>query len=169
MNCTFHYIDGVLSLNFKLVDFLDQIYPIEVEIKHTTDTARSASYLDLHLQSDSEFRNFPIKEMISIFPLWTFHLYVATFQQHLYMECISFSWFDILELCGSYQNFLDRGLLLTRELLNQWFLLVKLKSSIRKSYGRHHDLVDRYGYVSFVVNTSRSFPHAWLITGFVTK
>jgi hypothetical protein len=52
----FHYIDGVLSLNFKLVDFLDQIYPIEVEIKHTTDTARSASYLDLHLEIDNEGR-----------------------------------------------------------------------------------------------------------------
>jgi hypothetical protein len=43
--------------------------------------------------------------------------------------------------CGSYQDFLDRGLL----------LLVKLKSSFRTLYGRHHDLVDRYGiYVSQV-------------------
>jgi hypothetical protein len=50
---------------------------------------------------------------------------------------------------GSYQDFLDRGLLLTRKLLNQGFLLVKLKSSLRKIYGRHHDFVDRYGiYVS---------------------
>jgi hypothetical protein len=47
--------------------------------------------------------------------------------------------------CVSYQDFLDRGLLLTRKLLNQWFLLVKLKSSLRKFYGRHHDLVDRCG------------------------
>ena len=44
--------------------------------------------------------------------------------------------------CGSYQDFLDRGLLLTRKLLNQGFLLVK--SSLRKCCGRHHDLVDRY-------------------------
>jgi hypothetical protein len=36
--------------------------------------------------------------MISIFPLWTFHLYVATFQQHLHMEYISLSWYDIPEL-----------------------------------------------------------------------
>ena len=47
--------------------------------------------------------------------------------------------------CGSYQDFLDRGLLLTRKLLNQGFILVNLKSSLRKFYGRHHDLVDRYG------------------------
>jgi hypothetical protein len=36
-------------------------------------------------------------------------------------------------------------LLLTRKLLNQGFLLIKLKSSFRKFYGRHHDVVDRYG------------------------
>ena len=73
--------------------------------------------------------------------------------------------------CGSYQDVLDRGLLLTRKLLNQGFLLVK--SSFRKIYGRHHDLVDRYGicftndheYVPLVVNTSPSF----LIHGFVTR
>ena len=47
--------------------------------------------------------------------------------------------------CGSYQDFLDRGLLLTRKLLNQGFLLVKLKSPLRKLYGRHDDLADRYG------------------------
>jgi len=27
---------------------------------------------------------------------------------------------------------------------NQWFLVVKLKLSLRKFYGRHHDLVNRY-------------------------
>ena len=43
------------------------------------------------------------------------------------------------------QHFLDRGLLLTRKLLNQGFLLIKLKSLLQKLYGRHHDLVDRYG------------------------
>jgi hypothetical protein len=47
--------------------------------------------------------------------------------------------------CGSHQYCLDRGLLRTRKLLNQEFLLVKLKSSLRKFYGHHHDLVDRYG------------------------
>ena len=37
----------VISLN-------DRIYPIELEIKDTIDTDRSASYLDLHLKIDSE-------------------------------------------------------------------------------------------------------------------
>ena len=49
--------------------------------------------------------------------------------------------------CASYQDFNDREL--TRKLLNQRFLLIKLKSSLRKFHGRHDDLVDRYGkYVS---------------------
>jgi hypothetical protein len=42
-------------------------------------------------------RTFTTKEMISISPLWTFHLYVAIFQQHLHMEFISLSWYDIPE------------------------------------------------------------------------
>ena len=49
-----------------------------------------------------------------------------------------------------------------------------MKSSLRKFYGRHHDLVDRHGisvtndhgYVPLVVNTSRSF---LLITGFINR
>ena len=47
--------------------------------------------------------------------------------------------------CGSYQDFHDRGLLLTRKLLNQGFLLVTLESSLRKVYGRHNGLINRYG------------------------
>jgi hypothetical protein len=54
-NFTFRYIDDVLSLhNSRLSDFVDPIYPIEHEIKDTTDIANSASYLDLHLEIDSE-------------------------------------------------------------------------------------------------------------------
>ena len=54
---TFRYIDGVLSLNnSRFGDFVDLIYPIEFEIKDTTDTDRSTSYLDLHLEIDNEGR-----------------------------------------------------------------------------------------------------------------
>jgi hypothetical protein len=35
--------------------------------------------------------------------------------------------------------------MLTRKLLKQEFLLVKVKSSLRKCYGHHHDMVDHYG------------------------
>ena len=45
--------------------------------------------------------------------------------------------------CGSYQDFLDRAA--NKEATEPRVPLVKLKSSIRKFYGRHHDFVDRYG------------------------
>ena len=60
---------------------------------------------------------------------------------------------------GYYPDFLDRGLLLSRKLLNQGVLLGKLKSSFPKFCGRHHDLTMRYdislsyyGYVPRVVS-----------------
>jgi hypothetical protein len=73
--------------------------------------------------------------------------------------------------CSSYHDFPGRGLL-----LNQWFLVVKLKSALRTICGHHHVLLNHYGifvshdhgYVPFVVMTIQSFPHSWLITGFVT-
>ena len=37
-------------------DFVDRFYPIELEIKDTIDTDKSASYFDLHLEIDSEGR-----------------------------------------------------------------------------------------------------------------
>ena len=43
---------------------------------------------------------------------------------------------------------IESAILETRKLLNEVFLLVKLKSSLRKFVGHHHDsddLVDRYG------------------------
>ena len=42
--------------NSRFGDFVDRIYPIELEIKDTTDIDRTASYLDLHLEIDSEGR-----------------------------------------------------------------------------------------------------------------
>jgi hypothetical protein len=67
---TLHFVDEVLSLNnSRFGDFVNRIYPIELEINDTTDTDRSASYLDLHLKIVSEEQNITTKQMISIFPL----------------------------------------------------------------------------------------------------
>jgi hypothetical protein len=60
----FHYIT-------RFGDFVDCIYPIELQLKDTTDTDWSASYLDLHLEIHSEGllkTKFMTKEMISICP-----------------------------------------------------------------------------------------------------
>jgi hypothetical protein len=55
-----------------------------------------------------------------------------------------------------------------RQLMNQGFLLAKLKSSLRKLSSRHHDLVNGYeylvtndhGYIPFVVVIMRCCPYS---------
>jgi hypothetical protein len=51
---------------------------------------------------------------------------------------------------------LNREFLLTKKLLNQGFLVVQTKLSLRKFYGRYHDLVNRYG-VSVLQMTTDMF------------
>ena len=49
-NLTYRYIDDVLSINNpEFENYLGQMYPAEVEIKDTTESTTSASYLDLLL------------------------------------------------------------------------------------------------------------------------
>ena len=52
-NFTYRYTDDVLSINnSRFAEFLPLIYPPELEVKETTDTASSASFLDLYLEFD---------------------------------------------------------------------------------------------------------------------
>jgi hypothetical protein len=47
LNSSFHYIDGVLSLNnYRFSDYLHIFYPNKLEVKDTTDTQNSASYIE---------------------------------------------------------------------------------------------------------------------------
>ena len=104
------------------------------------------------------------------FPLWNLHLYVTTFQHH--MELLSFSWY-MSRYCGSYEEFLDRGLVLSMKLLNHGFLSVKLKffpvTTMTWLTVTDICLTNDHGYVPLVVSTTRSFPHLWLNTGFVIR
>ena len=67
---------------------------------------------------------------------------------------------------GSYHAVLDIRLLLTWKLLNQGFLVVELNSSLWMFYGRHHDLVNRYGVSvsqGFLVEFMVYLCHKWLL------
>ena len=151
-NFTFRYIDDVLSLNnSRFGDFVDRIYPIDLEIKDTTDTDRSASYLDLHLEMDSEGqlrtklydKRYDFNFLIVNFPFICSNIPAAPAYGVYISQLIRYS-----RACGSYQDFLDRWLLLTRKLVNQRFLVpvvVTLKSPLGKFYSRHPDLVNRCG------------------------
>jgi hypothetical protein len=52
-NFTYRYIDDVLSIhNSRFAEFFSLIYPPELEVKETTDTASSASFSDIYLEFD---------------------------------------------------------------------------------------------------------------------
>jgi hypothetical protein len=77
-----------------------------------------------------------------------------TLQQHLYVihisQLIQYSW-----ACRPYYDLLHRGLLLAmKQLLNQLFLVAKMKSSLGKLYGHQHDLVNRYGIAVLSMTTN---------------
>ena len=46
--------------------------------------------------------------------------------------------------CSNYLDFVDKGVLLSNKLLGQGYESIKLKSVLKKCYGRHHDLVEHY-------------------------
>ena len=119
-NFTIRYTDHVLSLNnSRFYDFVDRIYPIELEIQDTTGIDSSATYLGLHLEIGSEGRlrtklydkrddfNFPIVNfpfICSSIPAYGVYIYISghTIFQRLYI--------------------------LTRKLLKQGHISIKLKS-----------------------------------------
>ena len=80
----------IVSIVFKL---LQDIPNIQLGLHHTQQFT---------LRSDWE-RNFSTREMISIFPFWTFHLYVyvAAFQQHFNRITI---WTIYLSIDTIYQS-----------------------------------------------------------------
>jgi hypothetical protein len=141
-----------------------------------TTTDRSASYLVLHLEIEerlstklydkSDDLNFPIVN----FPFICSNISTAP-AYGVYISLL----IRYYRVFGSYQDFLDRGLLLTRKLLHQGFLFVKLKSSLLRSppwLGSplwNIGVTNDHGYIPLVVSTSRSFPHSWLITGLIRR
>ena len=107
----------------------------------------SALYLGLHLEIDIAGRlrmKLYNKREDFNFPIVNFQFICSNIPEASgYGEYIS-QLVRYSRACGTYEDFLDIRLLLTRKLLNQGFLLVKLKLSLRQFYGRHHDLVGRY-------------------------
>lgn len=147
-NFTFRYIDDVLSLNNnRFSDHLHLIYPSELEIKDTTDTNKSASYLDLFLEITIDGRlqtkiydkrddfNFPIVN----FPFLSSNIPASPAYGVFVSQLIRYS-----RASSKYLDFVERGVLLSQKLLGQGYEFIKLKSSLKKFYGRHHKLIDHY-------------------------
>ena len=152
-NCNYRYIDDVLSLeNTKFAEYLEFIYPHELEIRETTETAASSSYLDCYLYIGSgklttrlydkwEDFNFPIVYFPFLIPsAQAYGVYVSQLLRYA-------------RACSNYQDFMQRGKVRTTKLLSQVYHKTKLVATLKKFYGRHHDLVNPYNVaVSRVVS-----------------
>jgi hypothetical protein len=147
VNHKFRYIDDVVSINnHNFHNYVPLIYPNELEIKDTTESDKSASYLDILLNIDSIGRlttslydkrddfdfaiNFPF--LCSNIPLSpAYGVYIS-----------QLIWYA--RACFEYEDFSKRGKLLTKKLMLQGYNESRLKSSFCKFYCRYNDLVFDY-------------------------
>jgi hypothetical protein len=100
-NHVYRYIDDVLSINnHNFHNYVHLIYPDELKIKDKTESDKSASYLDILLNIDSNGRlTTTLYDKRDDFTLQssTFLFYVVIYHFHLLMVCTSPRWFDIQE------------------------------------------------------------------------
>ena len=145
---TYKHIDGVLSIsNPDFENYLGQMYPAELEVKNTTESNTSASYLDLLLsiRRDGQlstslydkrddfnfhFTNFPLPSS-NIPPSPAYGVFIS--------QLIRYA-----RACSSYEGFILRAARLSSKLLGQGYVRERLKSSLRKFYGRYGDLIKHY-------------------------
>ena len=144
-NFTYRYIDDVLSLNNpQFSDYLEIIYPSELEIKETTDSSNSASYLDLTLEHDKYDRlqlrlydkrddfNFPIVN----FPFLCGNIPASPAYGVFVSQLIRYG-----RASSDYGSFLHRCKLLTNRLLTQGYCRPRLIKALKTFYGGHPDIV----------------------------
>ena len=137
----------VLSLkNTKFAEYLEFIYPRELEIKETKETATSSSYLDYYLYIDNgklttrlydkrDDFDFPIVN----FPFLSSNIPSAPAYGVYVSQLIRYA-----RACSNYQDFMERGKVLTTKLLSQGYRKTKLVATLKKFFGGHHDLVNPY-------------------------
>ena len=149
-NLTYTYIDDILSINNpEFENYLGQMYPTELEIKDTTDSTTSASYLDLLLSigRDSQLHTSIYDKRVD----FSFHITNFPFlcsntsipSSPAYVVCIS-ELIRYTRTCSLYECFILRTRRLSSKLLKQGYLVERLKSSFRKFYGRYGDLIQQY-------------------------
>ena len=133
--------------NTKFGDYVDFIYPEELEIKDTTDSSVSASYLDILLGIDQDQhlitkiydKRDDFDFSIVNFPFLSSNRAESPAYGVYISQLIRYS-----RACSSYHDFLVRGNLLTSKLLRQGYQSLKLKIAFKKFYGRHHELTEKY-------------------------
>ena len=140
-NFTYRYIDDVLSINNpEFANYLGQMYPTELEIKDTMENNTSASYLDLLLSIESagQLRTFLYDKRndfnfhITNFPFLSSNIPSSPAYCVFVSQLIRYA-----RACSSYECFILRAARLSSKLLGQGYVMERLKSSLRKFYGRY--------------------------------
>jgi hypothetical protein len=145
---TYRYIDDVLSINnSRFAEYFPLIFPPELEIKETTYTASSASFLDLCLDLDDSGQlstkiydkrdDFNFK--IINFPNMCSHI-PASATYGVYISQLIRS----ARASSNYSDFLKRHLHLRNRLLDQGYKKIRLIRSLKKLIFRYQDLVEIY-------------------------
>ena len=147
-NFTYRNIDDVLSINYPdFENYLGQMYPAELEIKDTTESNTSASYLDLLLsiESDGQLRTSLYDKRddfnfhITNFPFLSSNIPSSPAYGVFISQLIRYA-----RACSSYECFILRAPRLSSKLRRQGYVMERLKSSLRKFYGRYGDLIKHY-------------------------
>ena len=162
-NFTYRYIDDVLSINNPdFENYLGQMYPPELEIKDTTESNTSASYLDLLLSigRDGQLRtSLNDKRDDFNFHITKFQLLSSNIPSSPAYGVFISQLIRYARACSSYECFILRAMRLSNKLLGQGYVKERLKSSLRKFYGRYGDLTKQYE-----VPLSGMFKTFWMMT-----
>ena len=122
-NFTYRYIDDVLSINNpEFENYLGQMYPVELEIKDTTESNTSASYLDLllsierdgKLQTSIYDKHDDFNFHITYFPFLSSNIPTSPAYGVFILQLIRYT-----RVCSSYGCFILRATRLSNKLLEQ--------------------------------------------------
>ena len=147
-NFTYRYIDDVLSINNPdFENYLGQMYPPELEIKDTTESNTSASYLDLllsigrdgQLHTSLYDKRDDFNFHITNFPFLSSNIPSSPVYGVFISQLIRYA-----RASSSYDCFILRAVRLSNKLLGQGYVKERLRSSLRKFYGRYGDLTKQY-------------------------
>ena len=147
-NFTYRYIDDVLSINNPdFENYLCQMYSAELEIKNSTESNTSASYLDLllsigrdgQLRTSLYHKRYDYNFHITNFPFLSSNIPSSSAYGVFISQLIRH-----VRACSSCECFILRAARLSSKLLGQGYVRGRLKSSLRKFYGRYGDLIKHY-------------------------
>ena len=175
ISSTYIYIDDVLSLkNTKFAKYLEFIYPRELEIKETTETAASSLYLDCYLYIDNgklttrlyykrnDF-NFPTVN----FPFLSSNIPSVPAYGVYVSQLIRYA-----RTCSNYQDFMERGKVLTTKLLSQGYQKKKnkkKKTKKKKKNWKQHLRSSMGDIMIWSITTVWQFPELFLMFLPVTR